>query len=886
MKPPQPPEWPQKFLLWFCREDLAEAILGDLVEIYERKHQQLGKKRADWLFVFHVILFFQPFAFKKTSQSTPSNHITMFRHFFKISWRSFGRNKAFSFISLLGLATGMVALLFIGEYVRFEESYDEFHQNGEHLYRLRAEGWHNDGRKWFQGTANFPVAGPQVAEKVPEVVAFTRLKAIEAIMSPQGEKQKSYKETDMYYADSSFLEMFSFPLVLGDPGIALKEPNSIVLTTSMALKYFGKTDVLGQYLVKNQEESLTITGVLQDVPENSHLEFDFLISYYTEKDPNYYENWGWTDFYTYVQVSPGADITQLHDQFDEILHERKGEYYENVDAKEFWRLQALNQIHLHSGFNNKAGLDGQANIIHLLLAIGIFVMILAWINFVNISTARAIERGIEVGVRKAIGATRMQVIAQFLIEAFLLNGLAMLAAVLIVKALGPTFSVFTGHAATVEIWQQSLFWKTALGVWVLGSIASGFYPAFVMSSFRPVSVLKGKRMPGGSFSLLRKGLVVFQFAMSIGLVIGTVSIYRQIQFMRSQNLGFRMDQIYTLHGPQAFPIDSTFAEHLTTFRTDLLTNPRVQQFTASQSVPGFGVSSWGGYIRRGDRDGSHAKTYQIMQMDDKFLETYDRELIAGRNFSRDRTADRESVIISEKALQDLEFESPESAIGQMIFCPLYGSYDGTKAQVIGVVKDHHQYSLRSDYQPIIYTYSQASPEFFSLLLDTEDLNGSLSYIRETWREHFGAEPFDGFFLDEQFNRSYQADLLFGNICALFAGLAIFIALLGLFGLSTYMTIQRTKEISIRKVLGANVPNIVSLLSRQYLLLVFLSGVTSVPFAYWAVQKWLEGFAFHMSTHPMLFIIPVIATVMIAALAVSWQTIKSARTNPADSLRHS
>lgn len=880
-----PPKWADRFLEWFCREELYNAIRGDLEEVYTRNYHIHGPKKASWLFVWHVILFFQPFASKNRLPSSLLNFTVMFKHYFKISWRNFGRNKAFSLISLIGLTTGMIALLFIGEYVRFEKSYDLFHKKSDQLYRLRAEGWHNDGRKWFQGTANFPVAGPQVYEKVPEVEAFTRLYDNGAIMSPQGEEEeKSYKEGNVSYVDSSFLTLFSFPLLSGNKQTALREPNSVIITASMAHKYFGTTEVVGKQLIKDYDKSLTITGVLEDIPENSHLYFDFLISYYTLEEARFYDNWGWTDFYTYVQLIPGADVQNLHDQFDAILHERKGQYYENVQAKEYWRLQPLDQIHLHSGFHSEAGLDAQADIIHLLIVVGLFVMILAWINFINLSTARAIERGKEVGIQKAVGATRKQMIMQFLLEAFLINGMAILCAILMVKVLSPYFSIVSGQATAVKILSQSSFWKMAVGIWIIGSLGSGFYPAFVMSSFKPISILRGKRSPKGMFSVIRKSLVVFQFAIAIAIIIGTGSIYLQIQYMRSQNLGFRMDQMYVIPGPQAFPVDSTFEQHLTRFRTDLLQNPKVIKFTSSQSVPSFGVSNWGGYIRRADQDASHAKTYSIMSMDEHFLATYELDLITGRNFSQQIVSDNKNVIINETARKQLAFDSPESAIGQMIYCPLNGSYDGTQARVIGVVKDHNHYSLKNGYNPIIYTYSPASSSFFSLLLDSNELSASTAYIQEVWQQQFGSEPMEGFFLDDQFNEAYKADLRLGRIFAVFSGIAIIIALLGLFGLSTYMIFQRSKEISIRKILGATVMNIVSILSRQYLMLVLLAGVSAIPFTYWFVQKWLEGFAFSMAIHPILFIIPILGTIGIAALAVSWQTVKTAHINPADSLR--
>ncbi len=885
---PNPPLWVLNFLRWFCAEEFLEEIEGDLYELFYDYVDEFGERKARKKFFLYLFPYLRPYFWGRRSFSILKIFPTaaMINNYLKIAWRQFIHSGPYSIINILGLTVGMMALLFIVEYVRFEKSYDQFHLKGDQLYRLRAEGWHNDGSMWFRSTANFPVAGPAVKEKVAEVLDFVRIHYSEGIFSPLGkEKEISYKESDICFVDSSFLRMFSFPLIAGNVNSALKDPNSIVLTEEMAQKYFGNTNVIGESIVINFDQPLKVTGVLKKLPKNSHLEFDFLISYYSLTDSQFYESWGWTNFYTYVQLVPGADIEKLHTQFDQILYDQKGDYFENVQAREIWRLQPLDQIHLHSGFNNQAGIDAQANMIYLLFAIGIFVMILAWINFVNISTARAIERGKEVGIRKTIGGTKGQLIIQFLLEAFLINGLALIVALILIKWLAPVFNEFSGQVNHTNIWSLPSFWWISLGIWFIGGLISGLYPAILMGSFKPISVLKGKRQPGGTFSILRKGLVIFQFSMAVALIIGTVAIYRQIQFMRSQELGFRIDQIYTMNGPHAFPIDSTFVDHLRTFRTALMSNSNIKQFTSSQSVPGHGLSSWGGYIRRAEFDGSHARTFDLVGIDDQFLPTFEIELIAGRNFSKDISSDENTVILSETARQRLGFENSEEAIDKLIFYPLNERSDGTKARVIGVAKDHHHYSLRESFQPIIYSFQPASPEYFSVVADNNQLSETVSYIRETWKVHFGAEPMDGFFLDDDFNEAYDADLQFGNICALFSSLAIFIALLGLIGLSTYMTIQRAKEISIRKVLGADVLHIVGLLSSQFIAIVLISGLISIPIAYWGIYEWLEDFPFHMSIHPLLFVVPILVTIAIAWISVSWQTVRSARANPAEILKY-
>ena len=751
---PSPPKYILKFLRWFCHPDLIEDVEGDLTEFFHKNVGKRGLTKAKRRFFLDVALLFRPGIIRPIHIIPPLTSSGMFKNYIKIVWRNLIRQKAFSIISILGLAIGMMALLFISSHVKFEQSYDQFHTKVDNIYRMRAEGKYKDGSEWFTSTNNFPFAGPSVTEKIPEILDFCRLYYHDAIITNPDNNEK-FKETEMLFADSSFLWLFDFPLLAGNPRTALTQPNSVVITRDIAQKYFGSTDAMGEQLVMDNDDVLTVTGVLDDIPENSHLDFEWLISYYTVTSRNFHESEGWTAFPTYLHLTPNPDIEKLHQEFDDILYEKKGDYFDQVEAREYWRLQPLKDIHLYSGFRNPAGLDAEAKIVWLLLLIAIFVMVLAWINYVNLSTARAIERSKEVGIRKTTGATQRQIMVQFLIETFLINGLAMIVAVISVEILSPYFASLTGRETELSLLTENWFWITAIKLWFIGSILSGFYPAFVMSSFQPIQVLKGKHVAKGSFSTLRKGLVVFQFAMAIGLIIGTTAIYKQIQFMRNQNLGFHLEQTYVLNGTQMMRRDTTFTSKFLAFKSDILKNPRIIKMTSSESVPGHGVSTWGGYIRRAEFDRSHAKSYSLMAMDYDFLDTYGLEVIAGRSFSKEISSDNQAIMINETALKELGFSSPEEALNQQVIYPINGRQDGSTANIIGVIKDYHQYSLRQPYRQIIYQLADASPYYFSMRLSTNDLEESLAHIENTWQTHFPNDPYDSFFLDDYYNSHYD-----------------------------------------------------------------------------------------------------------------------------------
>lgn len=818
--------------------------------------------------------------------SYPIKLTIMLRNYFFTFLRVLRRQKGFSAINLIGLAIGMSAFLIMTDNVWFQWSFDDFHEKEKEIYRLRAEGWYDNGDPWFQVGTNFPSAGPVVYHKLPEVTEYVRLFYNEGIIL-EPTKNVFFKEEDIYYADSGFARIFSFPFLKGEPLTALNAPHSIVLTEQMAEKYFGSEESLGKSLILDDGEPMKVTGVLKEIPENSHISFDFLISFSTLDEYELDENWAWTNFHTYVTLTPNANIDSLHKTFDDILYERKGDYYDGLKGREFWRLQPLKEVHLYSSFGSGAGEDEDAKIVSFLFIIALITLALAWINYINLSTARAIERSKEIGVRKANGAKKGEIMSQFLFESLLFNGLAMILAITLTQVFLPNVDEIFERERLLSIWETPFLTQTAILTWLAGSVISGFYPAWVLSSFDPVTAIKGRKLPGGINSKVRKGLVVLQFSLATGLSMVTLATYWQIQYMRSQDQGFSLDQMYVLNGPRLNIPDSLYKDRIDAFKNDLMTNPQVRGFARSNNVPGTGIGSWGGYIRPAGTGPDEAKTYECAKIDTGFFPLYKMEFLAGRNFSGEISSDKSAIIINEKALEELGFGTPEEALGKQVMYPLNNQQDGGVYPVIGVVKNYHHFSPKFAHRAIIYSQpvNESRADLMSLKIQGKNIPATLQAIEKTWSKHFLNEPMDGFFMDEFYQRQFAFDLTIGRVAGLFTALVILIACLGLLGLAAFITLGKSKEIGIRKILGATSQHIVWLLSRQFLVPILIAGIIIIPVGYWVVDQFLKSYAFSMNMNPFIFILPILGLLVIACLTIGYQTLKSSYSNPADVLRY-
>ncbi|MCB9265812.1 MAG: ABC transporter permease [Lewinellaceae bacterium] len=819
----------------------------------------------------------------------------MWKNYFKMAWRQAFKYKGYSLLNILGLAIGITSCLLILQYVAREWSYDTFHPKADNIYRLRLDSYQN-GRLAYQSATVFPAFAPTMKEEMPEVVDACRLHDAEMVIT-NPENNVKFAEKKGYYADPSFLKMFGLELLYGTSAKALDGPDKILLSESMARRYFGQVEVLGRHLInKGQDlfQTYEVSGVFKDYPANSHLAIDYLVSYQTlgkvirqvwGDTTNATEtNWGWYDFYTYLELHPDTDVEQFREQLPSFVdkhinaprRERGGSNTANAID-----IIPLKDIHLYSNVNQEAEVNGSGWAVSVLFASAFFILLIAWVNYVNLATARSLERAREVGLRKVLGAGRRQLIGQFLLESFILNLTAFVLALGLVQLALPLFNSLLGQKLAFTLAGRPQFWAVALAVFAGGTLVAGLYPAFVLSGFRPLTVLRGQLKNASEGMLLRKGLIVFQFAASIALVVGTIVVFQQVRFMRQQNLGVNISQTLVLNGPTTVQ-DSLYEGRLQPFKNDIMNIPGVKSITASSYVPGDEIY-WTNGVQWMRRDGQEAlsSTVYTQGVDETFLEAYGLPLVAGRNFAPGRGTEEGSCLLNETAVGLLGFPSAVEAIGEQV------RRGGDTLAVIGVTKDFHHLGLQKPIQPIIFLYRPNSRGYYSLRVEPAagNMQSTIAAVQRQWYTHFPDDPFSYFFLNEFFGRQYQADVLFGKIFGFFALLAILVAALGLFGLSSYNVVQRTKEIGIRKVLGASVSGIVRLLSEDFLKLVGLAILVAIPVAWYVMEEWLQNFAFRISIGWWVFLLAGGLALLIAFLTVSVQSVKAALSDPVKALRY-
>jgi len=802
----------------------------------------------------------------------------MLRNYLLIAWRNLRRHKGFSAINIFGLAIGIAACLLILQYVRFELSYDDFHAKADRVYRVRQDRY-NDGKLSTQWAAGAYAVGNSFKDAFAEIEAYVKVRADEAMVITRGAERFKVERT--FHAGSQFFNVFSYPLLAGDPRTALVEPNTVVISKALADKYFNGQDPLGQTLRFNEKLDYRVTGVFKELPPNTHLKFDVLISFATfeamvgpDNSPD--KAWQWDGCMTYLLLRPGANPQALEGKFPKVVDQLAGADLKKYNSAAVYLLQPLQDIHLYSHYMMEAEANGDGNAVYLLLGIAFFIVVIAWVNYVNLATARAVNRAKEVGIRKVVGSDRGQLIKQFLFESALLNALAVGLALVLVLAALPFFNGLSGQQMGFSLLGSGAFWGALAALYVTGTLLSGLYPAFVLSSFMPVTVLKGKLSTSRRGVVLRQSLVVFQFAASLFLLVGTFTVFRQIQFMRSQGLGVQIDQTLVINS--LIVRDSTFLTRLGSFKDEMRQLPGVRQIAVSTSIPGQAAGWNAGGIRLKGTDEAQGKQYRVIGMDYDFLDAYGIKLLAGRKFSKAYGTDPKAVIFNKLAAQQLGFDKPEEALGKEI------EFWGEQYTIIGVSDNHHQQSLREAYEPLIFRMIPDASGYFSVKLGTGQLAGTIAGLQKGWNAFFPGNPFEYFFLDDHFDAQYQADRRFGQVFGLFTGLAILVACLGLFGLASFTTMQRTKEIGVRKVLGASVQQILQLLYKDFALLVVLAFVVAVPVSWYATNRWLQTYAFRIETEWWLYALPFGLVLLVALLTVSYQTLKAALANPVTSLR--
>lgn len=808
----------------------------------------------------------------------------MFKNYFKTAFRSFLKHRTFTLLNVTGLSIGLVASLLILQYVKYERSFDRFHSRASDIYRVEYDYWQS-GKLRFECAAAVPAVGPALKNNFPEVERFTRLFPVDGIMiyeSPNG--VVAHRETKMQITDSSVFKVFDWKLLKGNVNDVLRGPGKVVISQSAAKKYFGDADPLGKTMSWNGDQKFEVTGVFEDVPVNSHIKFDFLLSYETLYDPNVpvTENpaetaWGWYDFNTYVLLRPGTDVPALQAKWDEYVYKNRHESWEKRNFKQGFVLQPMTDIHLYANLLQESQPEerGDGDSVYALTFIALFILIIAWVNYINLATAKSFDRANEVGVRKAMGAQASQLMKQFLAESFLVNLIASVIAIIAVRALWPLFAQLSGRDIPASYMLDVNFWLLLLALFVVGTLLSGFYPALVLSRFKPVSVLKGKVMRTSQGNFLRKGLVVFQFSASVVLIVGSIVVFQQLNFMRAQKLGIDINQTLVIKGPGV--ADSTFRDKVESFKAAALGITGVKSVTASSNVPGDEIF-WASGVRRLMGGPENPISGYTVGIDHEYIKAFNLELVAGRSFERQHTADSRYVIINRAMAEALDFTSPEAALGEKVI-------QGDTMEVVGVLENYHQMSLKESVVPLVFRYTPTFARFISFKVETENYPALLAAIDQPWKTFFPGNPIDYFYLDQFFNRQYESDRQFGSIFTLFTGLAIFIACLGLFGLASFLTTQRTKEIGIRKVLGSTATNIVLLLSRGFIQLVLVANLIAWPLAWYAMDNWLQGFPYRIQMSPVWFVIAGAGVVLIAFVSVGVQTLKAALVNPAKTLKY-
>lgn len=810
----------------------------------------------------------------------------MLHNYIKIAFRNLLKNKLFSGVNMAGLALGIAAFLLILEYIGFEKSVNGFHQNLPTLYRIV---WQNKaGDAWSDMP---PAVATLMKQEFLEVKNFCRIvdNSISGIVSATDpnnpQNPKAFRETAIALADASFFTLFTFPLLQGDASTALTRPNTVAVSESYARKYFGKAKAIGQVLTLNNQfgtTPYTVTAVYADMPQNSDLQFGLVFSLQTLANPaNLNGNdWARLDSFdgafltTFLQLSEGTDYRALEDKFDRLKKQIRPQDDNRM------RLQPAAQIHLAASLSDPYPTTGSLGFIYLLGGIAALILVIAWFNYINLSTAGALKRAKEVGVRKVVGAGRGQLIGQFLGESVLLNGLGFGLSLLLVSSFQDFFNALLKKELSLRVLMSGDFWLVGLALLVVGALASGGYTAFALSSFRPLQTLKGALGGRGKGGSLRKALVVFQFSVSVVLMIGTIVLYRQLQFMQNQKLGLQLEQRLVIHGPEAGK-DETFKARTAAFEHELEQRPYVKSFCNTGTVPGnYYNFSTDGITRPNPQVGDDKKVYSMGFIDHRFLATYGIELAVGRNFTAPETEvgweKNAKLLVNETAARRLGFASAAGAVGKFITW-------GKSFEIIGVVKDYHHQSLRETIAPIIFL-PQNRGNWLTVQLTTDGVSSEMAELERLYKAAYPGNPFEFFFVDENYNRQYQTEQQYGTVFMAASLLAIFIACLGLFGLATFTTEQRTKEIGVRKVLGASVGSIVALLSTDFLKLVLIGFLVASPVAWYTSQYWLQHFPYKMELTWWIFAGAGLLAGLIALATISFQSIKVALTNPVTSLR--
>jgi putative ABC transport system permease protein len=881
----RPPKRPLQFLRWFCREDYLDEIEGDLTEVFI-KQAEISPRQAKWKFTWSVVKYFRPMFMKSFRKSYQPNSHAMLKNYFKIAWRNLVNQRMYSAIKIGGFALGIAACLLITLYIKDELSYDKHYSKGKSLYRLL--GVAGKGADLGKNTY-FPAPMSQaLKDDYPEILYAGRYTSTELLgagsneVRPGDQLENSYDQGFVYF-DQELVDMLELPFVHGSAQRALEEPNSIVLTRRKADKYFPNQNPVGKTIIVDNQANrpYTIGGVIEDFKTTSHIQFDFLIgtnglSFWKDEQ----KDWGASNYAIYVQLEKGVNVTELENKMSKGI---LGKYVipmmieggmTEADARKFLderevrlELQPIDKIHLHSAGVHDGLVHGDIRFVWLFAAIAGLILVIAVINFVNLSTAKSANRAKEVGLRKVVGSMRGNIIRQFLTESVLFSMVSFIVGIGLVFLLLPSFNLISGKSLVFP-WGDWTLLPIVFGASLIIGLLAGIYPSFYLSSFQPIQVLKGAISKGSKSSPLRSALVVFQFTTSIVLMVGTIVIYQQMEFILNKKIGFEKDQVLMIQGA------GTLGNQAISFKNELLKTSQVKSVTISDYLPIKGTKrNQNEFWNDGKKSQDKAVAAQIWKVDHDYIATLGMKVVEGRNFQMDMASDSSAILVNQAMAKEIG--------GEIIGKHIEGY--GDTYSIIGVVEDFHFESMRESIQPLCLTLGN-SASIISLKVDSQNMTQVVESTSEVWKKFAPHQPVRFSFLDDSYAAMYADVQRMGRIFTCFAIFAIVVACLGLFALSAFMIEQRAKEIGIRLVMGASLKNIFNLLTFDFIKLVIVSIVLAIPLAWYAMQQWLQDFVYRIEITWQVFVAAGLVALLIAWFTISYQSVRAGLINPVKSLR--
>ncbi len=877
MKAPQPPKWADRFLRWFCSPEQVEILQGDLHELYHERLSRGGRSKANLIFIAEVFDLLRPFAIKR-KRTRKINSTDMLRNYLIVAIRNIRNQKIYSGINITGLAIGLACFILVSLYILDELSYDRMHSKADRIYRL-TEKFESDGVGEHSASQPFPV-GPTLVNDFPSLVEKSvRLFNFQSptLALANRKLDKEFNESSIFFADSTFLDVFDFEMLAGNKETALDEPNSILITRSMAKKYFDDDDPMGQILEFQGAENYAVTGILEDAPLNAHFQFDFIISFSSLKNiygGRYPRTWYWNPCWTYVVLPQNTAPETFHDQMPGFIDK----YFPDFIKEDLTLiLQPLTDIHLHSKLDYEIQANGNSNNVYIFSGVAILVLLIAVINFINLSTARASKRAKEVGIRKTLGSSKGKLVNQFILESVMYTFFAVVLSLVIVFLTLPYFNQLAEKSISLITLLTPTYIISLFGLIILVGLSSGFYPAFVLSSFSTISVLKNSHLKIRGFGF-RRVLVAAQFVISMMLIVSTIIAISQLQYLQDDDLGFNKEHVIMIP-----VIRSPMGQHYKSFKAEAMKSPDIISMTAVEEI--VGAKHQVANYQFGEMERS--KPFPHFQMRHDFVRTFNIPMAAGRAYDENILSDDSAaLVINEALVRNLGWEDAESAIGKPV---KFGSRPN--GRVVGVVKDYNFVSKHHPIAPLVLQLNLHSRAFelfikyVAVRVQAENTQAAIDHLDQTWKKFIPNRPFDFFFLDDKLNDSYRAEQKLTKVTIAFSMLAILVACLGLFGLATYSVEQRTKEIGVRKVLGISPGDIMWLLSKEFLIIIAISILISTPLSYFLLNEWLNGFAYRVAITLWPFLIAGFTTLIVAIATVSYHAFRASHINPVEVLKY-